>query len=95
MKLTEKEWKEHGTKLYGDDFKEWKFQCPSCDRITKVLEFKAVGGEPNDAYQNCIGRFAGGRKGKYKCDWAAYGLFSGPNFVIAEDGKEIPVFPFG
>ena len=27
------------------------------------------------------------------CDWAAGGLFSGPEFVVLPDGSEIPCFP--
>ena len=27
------------------------------------------------------------------CDWTAYGLFSGPDFVETEEGKKLPCFP--
>ena len=98
MKLTQKEWNEKGTKLFGENYKDWKFKCPSCERVTATHEFeqfKDKGATPNSAYQECIGRYTGGRSGPHKCDWCAYGFLRGPHVVVAEDdGTEIPVFPF-
>lgn len=49
--------------------------------------------------QVCVGRILGALKEKNQadwkgrgCDWAAFGLFHGPEFVIMEDGKEVPSF---
>ena len=95
--LTEAQWRNRGMGLFGPNMLEWKFECPSCGRVQTPLdfkEFKDQGATPNDAYQRCRGRFTGGRKGPDKCDWAAFGLFLGPNFVIDSKGDKIPVFPF-
>lgn len=47
--------------------------------------------------QVCIGRVLGALAqpptNERGCDWAAGGLFSGPWFVAAPDGREIPSFP--
>lgn len=87
------EWFKKGQSLFGENYRAWKFVCPCCKRVTSVSEYEAVGGEPDDAYRNCIGRFTGGRAGPHKCDWAAYGLFRGPSEIL--DGNTgIAVFNF-
>lgn len=48
--------------------------------------------------RECIGRTLGALSkdtGKWDgrgCDWAAYGLLSGPEFVIMPDGVKVPCF---
>ena len=95
------EWLEEGKQKYGEDVKKWKFKCPACGHISSVQDFVDVGGDANNAYQNCIGRFNGKGKGGGKdegfgCDWAAYGLFGtlGKGRFVANEGKEIDVFDF-
>lgn len=90
------EWNKKGVELFGEDRMKWKFVCPACEKVQTPEDFrpyKDKGADPNDAYQQCIGRSTGGRKGPQKCDWAAYGLFSGPSFVINGE-KKIAVFNF-
>lgn len=97
MDYTEAEWNAKGKKLFGDNHTQWWFKCPSCNRVQCVEEFrqfKPKGANPNTAYQECMGRYTGGRKGPHKCDWAAFGLFQGPDMVTREDGTKIPVFEF-
>ena|SRR3990167_5076025 len=96
-RYTEKEWREKGTTLFGEDKKKWKFQCPACGNVRTAEDFrpfKDQGADASSVISNCLGRFTGGKNGPDKCDWAAYGLFAGPSFVKIEDGKEIPVFNF-
>ncbi len=96
-KETKEEWESKGESLFGKNKLEWKFQCPQCNNVVSAEDFrkfKDQGASPDSAYQECIGRYTGGRKGPNKCDWASYGLFRGPNLVIREDGKETPVFEF-
>ena len=103
------DWKAEGARRFGEDFRQWKWRCPICGNIATMDDFKAVGAQPQSAYQECIGRhitgsardFAGtpGANGKKSpCDYAAYGLFRalGGYLVIPEDpkGKSVPVFPF-
>lgn len=97
MKYTQEEWMKKGAELFGNDYKKWKFRCPACKReqsIGDFEEFKSKGATPNTAYQECVGRYTGGRSGPDKCDWAAFGLLRGPDCVIADDGREVWVFPF-
>jgi hypothetical protein len=48
--------------------------------------------------QECIGRTLGAlrRDVKYAgrgCNWCAYGLFSGPWFIVLPDGRKVASFP--
>lgn len=87
------EWKAEGKRLFGDNPDSWQFRCPSCQRVQTPEEFEKQGIDPNDAPTHCLGRFFGGRKGKYKCDWAAFGLFSGPSYITHQNDR-IAVFNF-
>jgi len=88
---TPEEWRAEGKRRFGSKFEDWKFKCPSCGNVASGKEFKEAGAEPNDMYQNCIGRFNGKEKG---CDWAAYGLFDICTVHIQHGDKLVPVFDF-
>lgn len=93
---SKEDWEKKGRELFGDDQTLWQFQCPMCKNVMTPGDFKKYkdqGATPNSAYQECVGRYTGGRKGPNKCDWAAYGLFRGPDCVEHENG-ETWVFPF-
>ena len=90
--MTKEEWMAKGEELFGKDQMQWRFRCPTCGHIQRPEDFrvhKDKGANPKAAYQECIGRY----DKTSGCDWCAYGLFSGPNFVKDGD-KEIPVFSF-
>lgn len=97
-----KEWQDEAKRRFGPDMMDWKFRCPMCGHVASIRDFKKAGAKsPNCAYQECIGRYTG--KGSPKegddsgCDWCAYGLFGIPrehDTVVADDGKEIDVYPF-
>lgn len=105
-KLTLEEWLAEGEKRFGKDYKKWKFVCPACGRVSSVKEFMKLGADPNDAYQNCVGRVNGKGKGFLKgeksdtfedgCDWASYGLFGnmGKGPIVLNNGKETQAFEF-
>lgn len=87
---------------FGDDEKQWAFTCPNCGDIA-CAHFLDLGAEPARLGQECIGRQLGALKGrpttdsgralaKRGCDWAAYGLFRGPWFVVLPGGTEVPSF---
>jgi len=92
-------------KRFGPDPMDWAFICPSCGDIATVADFKAALAEHPIASrplasdhigQICIGRILGApsRDEKYAgrgCDWAAFGLFRGPEFVKVGD-REMPSF---
>jgi len=94
--LTEKRWDEKGTKIFGTSNRsKWAFRCPICKRKQTQDEFKKYkhkGAKPGSFSMECIGRYTGGKKGPHKCDWAAYGLFSGPMNVVDDEGEKIPFF---
>ena len=79
-----------------------KFVCPHCGNTASPNDWKAAGGDPQHATDRCIGRLDPDvmAAGEFKpgphggCDWAAFGLFSGPVFVVTPDGKRIPAFEF-
>jgi hypothetical protein len=84
------------TERFGPDPTAWAFICPSCGDVARSGDFKeAMTARGVDGYgsdrlgQECIGRWVEGRG----CDWAAYGLFRGPEFVIMSDGREVASFP--
>ena len=92
--MTQREWMEEGKRRFGEDFMNWKFQCPMCGHIASIREFRDAGADnPNSAYQECIGRYTG--KGSPQkddssgCNWAAYGFLGIPNgkgiIVISDD----------
>ena len=96
------DWRAEAARRFGSDPLKWKFRCPMCGHVASVQDFKDAGAKsPNVAYQECIGRYTG--KGAPKegdnsgCNWCAYGLLGIPrehDIVIAEDGKEVHVYPF-
>lgn len=98
VKQTLAEWRAEGIRRFGKDPANWAFRCPACGREFRIQEFLELGAGPNDAIQNCIGRFNGHMRPPNQaddglgCDWAAYGLFQTlgkGRVVIAEDGSEV------
>jgi len=108
--LTRDELRQEARRRFGEDPKAWAFVCPTCGDVATVQDFMDAGdADAARIGQECIGRLLGSgaavrrrgkivpAKGKRGCDWAAYGLFRGPWFVIlpAEDGKperKVPSF---
>jgi hypothetical protein len=89
-------WLQRGRELFGDDFQVWRFRCPICHRVQTIgdfRKFKDLGASPDSAAQECIGRYTGGMDGPDGCDWAAYGLFRGPDMIQTAAGP-IGVFEF-
>ena len=89
--MFEADWKALGAELYGEDVMDWQFACPACHTMLSFNSQldnreKLKGWQP---YSECVGRYLP----KQGCDWAAYGLFSGPR-TVESDGKKIPVFYF-
>lgn len=105
VKRTQDELVAELTARFGADHKQWAFICPACKDVATAADFHAalasVGREDEYASshigQVCIGRILGAlnRDSEYTgrgCDWAAFGLFRGPEFVIMPDGREVPSF---
>jgi len=91
--LTLQEWKEEGTKLYGEKMGNWLFVCPQCKQIQSLKDFveKNVPEPTTKFYYSCIGRWVENRG----CNWTLGGLFQiHETEVISEDGDKVPVFEF-
>jgi len=94
--MTESEWKALGEKLFGADMNLWRFKCPHCGNVMSMVKARAMTEEQKVALrrgwsieQECIGRYVDAG-----CNWCAYGLFSGPHFVVRANGDKTPVFAF-
>lgn len=93
--MTKDEWLALGEELFGTDRYTWKFRCPACGNVMSVergmREFgDAIAAKNWRPESECIGRYTE----DVACDWCAYGLFSGPNFVAIDGTKTVAVFPF-
>lgn len=100
--LTLESWQARGKELYGEQARAWRFKCPSCGNVATPQDFLNTGIDKEEAMrrtpQECLKREAALKRGDRdllpgECDWAAFGLFRGPHFVVC-DGDKIPVFPF-
>jgi hypothetical protein len=95
--MPESEWRTLGERLFGADEAAWRFVCPHCRRVSSVAAARALPDEDKvrlrkgwDPVSECVGRYIA----RLGCDWAAYGLFSGPFFVERASGSKTPVFGF-
>lgn len=101
LKMTLDEWRTEGTRLFGENYHDWRFACPICGHVAAVSDyrqFKDAGASPNSATCECIGRYTrvdGFRaKGKGPCDYAGYGLFHASPIRIDNDGHVTHCFAF-
>lgn len=87
------QWEAKGRELFGDDRTAWLFVCPQCGLEMSIQRAQAdyadhvprLRARKYSVESECIGRHVPG----VGCDWASYGLFSGPLFVGA-----VPSFDF-
>lgn len=98
--MTQAEWEAKGLALFGPDKEAWAFKCPVCGNAMSIArakaEFQELKGSDWSPHQECAGRYTEKVKTKTgeRCDWCAYGLFRGPDFVKMPDGNEVAVFAF-
>lgn len=88
---------------FGADPMDWAFQCPRCKDIATGRDFsQALADVPGVTASDLLGRHCIGRNlgaldtpptNARGCDWASYGLFSGPWTVVAPDGTKRSAFP--
>lgn len=95
------EWRQDAEKLFGKDYNNWKFRCPACGKVFSIKDLIDVGGNLNDAYQTCIGRYTGkgapAKDSKDGCNWAAFGFLGTlgkGRIVINDNNEEVEVFDF-
>lgn len=93
--VSHERWEEVGRELFGEDKATWRFVCPNCGKEMSIAQARAEHADELPRLRErkyavemeCIGRHLPG----VGCDWAAYGLFSGPVLVGA---LRQPVFDF-
>lgn len=88
--ITRDEWLAEGRAKFGEDTKQWKFECPHCHEAQTLQDFiDAEVKEPDTLFFfSCIGRWADGRG----CDWTLGGLFRlHMTEVIIEGSDPVPV----
>ena len=97
--ITHEEWKREGAAKFGDDVRNWAFECPACHHVAKASEW-VDGGKPGMIAFSCVGRlrefardaFA---KGDGPCNYAGGGLFGlNPVRVKFPDGTTGDYFEF-
>lgn len=94
--ITKTEWLAEGTRLFGIDFEDWRFQCPVCHTVSAVKDYEQyarLGAGPNSATCECIGRYSGAKDMASKpCNYAGYGLFRlSPVRVLDDSAPEPPL----
>lgn len=92
IKQTLQDWMEEATNKFGEDKKQWAFQCPKCKAKQTIKDFVDRGVDANNVYQDCLGR----HDESIDCDWAAYGLLGtlGKGRTVVNGDKETEVFDF-
>lgn len=100
--MTKKEWFALGTDLYGDDYFQWKFICPSCGHVQTPEDFRPYknnGATPDTARFSCIGRYDGHMDVSIfaspgPCNYTSGGLFPLAPVEVVDDDKKHLVFAF-
>jgi hypothetical protein len=102
VRITQEELQIEASLRFGADPLDYAFQCPNCDDVATIREFKDANTSQAAPGQDCIGRHLGAldkakhasadayrKAGGRGCDWAAYGLFRGPWEIVvpAENGN--------
>lgn len=91
--VTLEQWTAEGTRLFGKERLDWRFQCPQCKHVQTPREFKDAGLDLNTCFSNCASRYNLG--GSSQCKWTTGGLFrTGGKYVITPDFNIHLVFGF-
>lgn len=94
--MTKTEWLAEGTRLFGVNFEDWRFECPVCGNVCAVKAYRQhahLGARPDSATSECIGRYTGAKDINSKpCNYAGYGLFRlSPVRVLDDSIPEPPL----
>lgn len=102
--LTHEAWLAEGKAKFGDDFKEWRFVCPSCGHVAAAKNWTAAGAPSGAIAFSCIGRYlpdasaaaeAAFRQAGGPCNYTGGGLFKrNPVRVTFADGEVQDAFEF-
>jgi len=94
--MTRDAWEQRGRDLWGDDKREWLFECPVCKHVASANDYQRAGAPPGAVAFSCLGRWIEGAKaafeasGKGPCTYAGGGLFK-LNPITITDGDGGPV----
>lgn len=101
-------WKAKARELFGDNFRDWRFQCPVCKHVASPRDFKELGADPDGARRECIGRHLPKDKTRdafgmqadgyaaveQPCNYAGYGLIQLSPVRVKAGDVEIHCFAF-
>lgn len=102
--ITKAQWEAEGRELFGDDWMQWKFKCPSCGHVARTQDWEDAGAEMDAVAFSCVGRWLNARMEMGEeggpCNYAGGGLIRlNPVTVNVFDGdgnvvEEHQVFEF-
>ena len=97
--LNRDEFMAEGERLFGSDWMQWQFVCPSCGHVQTPGDFTAIGANPKAAPHSCIGRYDGHMdvamcSGQSPCNYTANGLFNLCPVTVVDGDRNIRVFDF-
>jgi hypothetical protein len=94
------DWWSEGVTKFGGNFMEWRFVCPACGHVARVLDWQAANAPEAAAAFSCVGRWLQNPrdafvKGNGPCNYAGGGLFAlNPVKVVFPDGVTRNAFEF-
>ena len=100
IQIKHSDWIKQGEDLFGKDFVNWKFKCPSCGYVASGQEYKDAGAPATAVGFSCVGRWGGSKKEMFDktggpCNYAGGGLFGlNPVDIEFEDGEIGQAFEF-
>lgn len=100
--MTFKQWREEGTRRFGDDRLAWKFVCPVCGHVATWKDWEDVGAPEGAVAFACVGRWIDGSRiafgdddGPGPCNYTGGGLFRlNPLRITGPDGESTTFFDF-
>jgi hypothetical protein len=89
LRVTREAWLRIGGELFGENPREWRFQCPSCGHIQSEREARERNAEVKNLsdwiYFSCEGRHTP----SVGCDWTLGGLFQIHTLEVVSDGGHV------
>lgn len=95
VRVTREAWLRIGGQLFGENPREWRFQCPACGHVQCAREVRERNPDAKNLsdwiYFSCEGRHTRG----VGCDWTLGGLFQIHTLEVQGEGKKpTPVMRF-
>ncbi|MEI2742745.1 MAG: VVA0879 family protein [Candidatus Competibacter sp.] len=101
--LSHDAWLAEGRRLFGEDFLDWRFVCPSCGHVAAVRDWKTAGASIDAVAFSCVGRWLDDHRATAKaafknaggpCDYTGGGLIKLNPVAVDLQGKIQHFFRF-